>query len=115
MTQRLVFALDLVDDADLIATYEDFHRPGAVWPEVLADIRARGVQQMEIWRTGDRLVMVCEVAEDFSRSVPAGHQSKRWEEMMDRFQRRLPHASPGEKWTPMRRIFDLTAGNGSSS
>ncbi len=104
---RLCFALDLVADAALIAEYEARHAPGAVWPQVVAHIRARGFEAMEIWRTGDRMVMIAEVAGDYPRDVPAPPEDAAWEELMWRFQRPLPHAAEGEKWVPMTQIFDL--------
>lgn len=104
---RLCFALDLIDDAALIAEYEARHAPGALWPAVAAHIRAQGVEAMEIWRTGDRLVMIAEVADDYPRDVPAPPEDAEWEGLMWRFQRPLPHAAPGEKWVAMTRIFDL--------
>ena len=105
--RRLCFALDLIDDAALIADYEARHAPGAVWPAVLAHIRAQGVAAMEIWRTGDRMVMIAEVAEDYPRAVSAPPEFAACEYLMWRFLRPLPHAAPGEKWVTMARIFDL--------
>lgn len=109
MPRRLCFALDLIDDADLIIEYERAHAPGAVWPEVTAGIRAAGYREMEIWRTGDRLFMIAEVDDDWPRSIPDELlvADKRWEAAMDRFQKRLPHSGAGEKWTPMTRIYAL--------
>jgi L-rhamnose mutarotase len=104
---RLCFALDLANDSALIAEYEARHAPGGVWPQVIAHIRAQGVESMEIWRSGDRMVMIAEVAEDYPRAVPAPAEIAEWEELMWRFQRPLPHAAPGEKWVAMTRIFDL--------
>jgi L-rhamnose mutarotase len=107
MTERHCFALDLIDDAALIAEYEARHAPGAVWPVVLDHLAAQGVEAMEIWRTGDRMVMIAEVAEDYPRAVQVPPEIAEWETLMWRFQRTLPHAAPGEKWVPMRRIFAL--------
>ena len=109
MARRLCFALDLVADADLIADYEKAHSPGAAWPEVTQAIRAKGFLAMEIWRTGDRLFMIAEVADDFPRAIPGelAAVDARWETTMDRFQKVLPHAAPGEKWVGMDRIFSL--------
>lgn len=107
MSRRLCKLLDLVDDADLIAAYEAHHRPGAVWPEVIADIRAQGVEEMEIWRSGDRLVMVMNVADDYPRACPAAPRVADWEATMARFQKAVPHTAVGEKWTPMVQIFSL--------
>ncbi|MGK6356781.1 L-rhamnose mutarotase [Sphingomonas sp. DT-207] len=107
MARRVCFALDLVDDARLIAEYEARHAPGAVWPEVIAHIRAQGVESMEIWRTGDRMVMIAEVADDYPRAVTEPPEVEDWETLMWRFQRPLPHAAEGEKWVPMQCIFRL--------
>jgi L-rhamnose mutarotase len=108
MARRVCFALDLVDDAGLIAAYEAAHAPGQVWPEISAGIRAQGYEAMEIWRVGDRLFMVAEVAEDWPRPLDPEAQAidARWQAAMDRFQKRLPFAA-GEKWAPMTRIFSL--------
>ena len=37
---RHYYALDLKDDAAAIAEYERWHRPGVIWPEIVA--RSRG-------------------------------------------------------------------------
>lgn len=108
MTKRRCFALDLNDDPELIAQYERLHARGNVWPEVMAHIRATGVESMEIWRTADRLLMIAEVAEDYPRPVEPPPEVAKWEELMWRFQRPLPNAAEDEKWVPMRRIFSLS-------
>lgn len=110
---RLCLVLDLVDDAALIAAYEQHHAPGAVWPVIVDDIRAQGILDMEIWRSGDRLVMVASLADDYPRprAVPPEHDA--WEALMWRFQKAVPHAAPGQKWVPMTRIFALAEQKGS--
>jgi len=110
MARRHCFALDLIDDAALIAEYEARHAPGAVWPAVLDHLAAQGVEAMEIWRTGDRMVMIAEVADDYPRAVEPPAELAEWEMLMWRFQRALPHALPGEKWMPMQRIFVFGSG-----
>lgn len=109
MSRRVCFALDLVDDAELIAEYEAAHAAGAVWPQVISGIRQAGYDSMEIWRTGDRLFMVAEVADDWPRAVDPEISAvdAQWQDRMDRFQKRLPHGQPDEKWTAMTRIFSL--------
>ncbi len=109
MARRVCFALDLVADAALIAEYERAHAPGATWPEVTEAIRAKGFTAMEIWRTGDRLFMIAEVADDWPRAIPAdlAATDAKWEAAMDRFQKPLPHGAPGEKWVAMDRIYAL--------
>ncbi|UYY59333.1 L-rhamnose mutarotase [Sphingomonas sp. S2-65] len=107
MSRRLCFALDLVDDAALIADYEARHAPGAVWPQIVAHIHAQGFEGMEIWRTADRLVMVADVADDFPRAIAPPPENDAWEALMWKFQKPLAHAAAGEKWVPMQRIFSL--------
>jgi L-rhamnose mutarotase len=117
MTHRLCFALDLVDDRTLIDEYVRMHEPGSVWPTVIEHIRAQGVEALEIWHRADRLFMILEAADDFPRAVEntsMAAENARWELLMDRFQKRLRDAKPGEKWSPLNRIFHLAehAGTG---
>jgi len=109
MSQRKCFALDLVDDAELVAAYEAAHAPGAVWPEVIAGIRAKGFLNMEIWRVDDRLFMVAEVSDAWPIPLDPSQAEVdgRWESVMDRFQHPLRSAADGEKWRPMQRIFAM--------
>lgn len=106
-SRRLIRALDLVDDARIIADYRSWHEPGAVWPEVIAHIRASGVLDMEVWNVGNRLFMILEVAEDFPHDVGEPARVADWERLMSTFQQPLAVASPGEKWVEMTRIFAL--------
>lgn len=107
--RRVCFALDLVEDRDLIAAYEAAHAAGAVPPPVVAGIRAAGWTAMEIWRVDDRLFMVGTAAGEWPRPLPAAlaEAADAWEAAMDRFQRRLAGAPADGKWSPMRRIFSL--------
>ncbi|GGA03719.1 L-rhamnose mutarotase [Dyella caseinilytica] len=107
---RHYYALDLRDDAEAIAEYERWHQPGHVWPEIIASIRASGVEEMEIFRTGNRLVMVVQMVDgdEVSRERDAANaKTLEWEALMDGYQQRLPWAEVGQKWVPMRRIFSL--------
>jgi L-rhamnose mutarotase len=112
MSRRLCFVLDLVNDAAKIAEYEAWHRPGGVWPAIVDDIRAQGIEGMEIWRSGDRMVMIATVADDYPRARAIPPDYERWETLMWSFQKALPHAAPGQKWVPMAQIFDLDAQRG---
>jgi len=110
MSRRLCFALDLIDDWALIEEYVRMHEPGGVWASVIDHIRAQGIEAMEIWHREDRLFMIIEASEDFPRPVGNGSltsDNARWELLMDRFHKRLRDTAPGEKWSPLERIFDL--------
>ena len=105
---------DLRNDPELIEQYEAYHAAGAAWPEVTAGIRAAGITAMEIFRAGNRLMMVMETGPDYDAERHAERNATTprvvaWEALMDRFQQRLPFADAGVKWVPMRRIFSLAA------
>ncbi|HZS71823.1 MAG TPA: L-rhamnose mutarotase [Candidatus Acidoferrum sp.] len=110
MTKRHCLALDLKDDAELIAEYRRYHE--RIWPEITKSIRDSGVEDMEIYQAGTRLFMVMEVNDEFSfeakaRADEANAKVQEWERLMWRFQQALPEAKEGEKWMRMERIFKL--------
>lgn len=107
---RYCLALDLVDDPVLIAEYEEMHRK--VWPEILESITSSGIEQMEIYRTGNRLFMIMEVNEGFSFEKKGAMDAvnekvQQWEQRMWKYQQAIPGSRPGEKWIMMDKIFEL--------
>jgi L-rhamnose mutarotase len=109
---QLYYALDLQDEPDLIEEYERWHQPENIWPEVVDSLRSTGIDDMEILRCGNRLVMVMEVGPNYRAEDRAAHDAghprvQAWEDLMWRFQRPLPFAANGEKWVPMKRVFSL--------
>ena len=110
MLNRYCFALDLKDDKQLIEEYEKYHRQ--VWPEILNSIYEAGIEQLEIYRTANRLFMIMEVNNDFSFEKKSATDAKNakvqeWETLMWEYQQALPTAKPGEKWMLMDKIFQL--------
>ncbi|NML37529.1 L-rhamnose mutarotase [Chitinophaga sp. G-6-1-13] len=108
--KRYCLALDLVNDPQLIAEYEDYHRN--VWPEIKKSITDSGIQNMEIYRAGNRLFMIMEVNDTFSFESKgamdaANPKVQEWEQLMWKYQQALPVAKPGEKWIIMDKIFSL--------
>ena len=107
--KRYCLALDLKDDAALISEYEAYHRN--VWPEILKSIHDSGIEQMVIYRTGNRLFMIMETTNDFGfekKAVmdKANQKVQEWERLMWKYQQALPNAKPGEKWMLMEKIFE---------
>lgn len=108
--KRYCLALDLKDDPQLIAEYEDYHRE--VWPEIKESILGSGIIAMEIYRLENRLFMIMDTAADFSFEQKAiadkaNKKVQEWETLMWKFQQPLPNSKPGEKWVLMDRIFEL--------
>jgi L-rhamnose mutarotase len=108
---RYVLTLDLVADPGVIEAYRTHHR--AVWPEVLQSLRRVGVEEMDIYLLGRRLVMVMDVVEgfdrarDFAKHVASDPRCAEWEKLMKTFQEPPPGAQPGEVWALMERVFSL--------
>lgn len=109
---RTCLALDLKNDPDLIAQYEQHHERQHAWPEIMAGIREGGVLDMQIYRIGNHLFMIVEtpdglpVAEAFQRIGELPRQAE-WARFIGQFQQRLPEALPGEHWAEMKPVFLL--------
>ncbi len=107
---RYCLALDLVNDAALIAEYEKYHEQ--VWPEIIDSIKSSGIDVLDIYRTGNRMFMIIEAGPEFSfekkgKADAANPKVQEWETLMWKFQQALPWAKPGEKWILMEKIFEL--------
>ena len=111
MSGRHVLTMNLKDDPGIIETYTRLHCD--VWPEVQASLRHAGVERMDIYRLGCRLVMLVEMRDglDF-RSAFAAHESSsprvaEWERLMKSLQEPVPEASADEWWAAMEPVFHL--------
>jgi L-rhamnose mutarotase len=107
---RYCFALDLKDDPNLMAAYEEYHR--SVWPEIIQSIKEADIKSLEIYRVSNRLFMIMETGPDFSFEKKAEADAHnpmvvQWEKLMWEYQQALPNVKPGEKWMLMDKIFTL--------
>jgi L-rhamnose mutarotase len=108
--KKYCLTLDLKDDPQLIAEYEAYHKK--VWYEVLISIENSGIESMEIYRFGTRLVMIIEADQGFSferkaLADTANAKVQEWETLMWKYQQSLPGSTPDEKWMLMDKIFEL--------
>ncbi|MCY3998806.1 MAG: L-rhamnose mutarotase [Flavobacteriaceae bacterium] len=107
--KNYALAVDMPDDKQLIEKYIEYHRN--VWPEILKSIRDSGIINMKIYHIGNRLHMHITVNENFSFEQKnqmdlANPVVQKWEKLMSQFQIPIPWAKPGQKWTPLKLIFD---------
>lgn len=110
--KRHCLALDLKDDPGLIEEYEYWHKAENGWPEVRRSILEAGIVVMEIYRTGNRLMMIMETNDVYDETAKAASDAanpkvQEWEQLMWKFQQPLPWAKEGEKWVLMEQIFQL--------
>ncbi len=108
--RQYCLTLSLEDNDELIREYVEYHKPGNVWPEVIESIRASGIIDMQIYRSGLQLIMVLSVSDEFgfeakSRSDSVNPKVVEWEQLMERFQERAVNAA--DKWQEIPRIFEL--------
>ncbi|MFD1163726.1 L-rhamnose mutarotase [Hwangdonia seohaensis] len=108
--KRHCFALDLIDDDELIAEYKKYHEK--IWPEITASIKNSGIEVLEIYCVANRLFMIMEVNASFSfekKSKMDANNPKvqEWEALMWTYQQALPIAKAGEKWLLMEKIYQL--------
>ncbi|MBA6152846.1 L-rhamnose mutarotase [Gelidibacter maritimus] len=111
-TNRHCFALDLINDAELISAYKKYHEN--VWPEIEKSIKDSGILALEIYLVENRLFMIMEVNETFSferkdKMDANNPKVQEWESLMWKYQQALPTAKDGEKWVLMDQIYQLKA------
>ncbi|MCQ2384039.1 MAG: L-rhamnose mutarotase [Paludibacteraceae bacterium] len=108
--KRYCQILNLKDDSELIAKYCEAH--AHVWPEIQAGIRGVGILDMQIFRRGTTLFMICDTVDDFdwikdnARLATLPRQAE-WEAYVAQFQGCDPNAPSTEKWQLMEKIFEL--------
>jgi L-rhamnose mutarotase len=74
--QRFCLALDLIDDAEMIREYEEYHKSGNAWPEVTQHDLDVGITSIQIYRTGNRLFMILEADDNFTFEKKAALESQ---------------------------------------
>ena len=110
--RQYCLTLDLNADKELARQYEEYHKPGNVWLEVIDNILESGILDMQIYRSGTQLIMVMTVMDSFSFEDKARRDSQNprvveWERLMARFQHTDNQASAVAKWQVLSNIFDL--------
>lgn len=106
--KRYCQTLTLVDDEQMIECYVEAH--SHVWPEVVEGQREVGILDMQIFRKGRTLFMICDTIDDFdwqrdmARLAVLPRQAE-WEAYVSQFQGCDPNAPSAAKWQMMERIF----------
>lgn len=111
-TKRYVQRLDLKSDEEAIQLYRKLHSEECHWKEIRDGIREVGILEMEIYISGNRLVMVVDAPEDFNwdasmaklASLP---RQAEWEHLVAKFQKCGENATSEDKWQMMERMFYL--------
>ena len=108
--KKYCLALDLKNDAALITSYKKHHEK--IWPEINKSIQSAGIENLDIYLTGNRLFMIMEVNDTFSFEKKTAMdlenpKVQEWEQLMWKYQQKLPWAKADEKWILMDEIYKL--------
>ena len=110
--KRYVQTMDLKNDPELMARYQQVHSREGVWQEILDGIREVGILEMDIYLLDGRLVMIVETPLDFDWDEAMARlatlpRQQEWEAYVAQFQQCDASATSNEKWKMMNRIFHL--------
>lgn len=108
--KRYCQTLSLVPDEKLISKYVEVH--SKVWPEVMAGQHEVGILDMQIYRYGNQVFMICDTVDDFDweRDMARLAQLPRqveWEAYVAQYQGCDPKAPSADKWHLMEKIYQL--------
>ena len=104
--------MDISDDPALMEEYRKWHSEAYSWKEVRDGIREVGILEMEIYMSGNHLVMVVDTPLDWDwqtamdRLATLPRQAE-WEAFVAQFQNCDASARSDEKWKMAGRIFHL--------
>ena len=97
-----------MDDEQLIRQYVEAH--AHVWPEIIEGQRQVGILDMQIYRRGRDLFMICDTLDSFDwdrdmAKLATLPRQAEWEAYVSQFQGADPAAPSAAKWQLMDRIF----------
>ena len=106
--KRYCQTLELTDNPELIEQYVEAH--AHVWPEIIEGQHAVGILEMQIYRKGNRLFMICDTVDDFEwerdmKRLATMPRQAEWEAYVSQFQGCAAEARSDEKWQLMEKIF----------
>ncbi|MBT3994346.1 MAG: L-rhamnose mutarotase [Chloroflexi bacterium] len=109
MSKSIAQVTDLIDDPEIIAKYEEYHRNA--WPEIREKQKAIGIERMEIFRSGNHLFMYITAPDDFDfdadfigfKPTP---RNQEWQDIMSTMLQKVPEATDGELWSRVPTVFD---------
>jgi L-rhamnose mutarotase len=112
----VVMTTDLVNDSAAIQQYEYLHSKQGVWPELKKANEVSGINEIQIYRFDNRLVMMVtypehtDVQKMDSLYISSHKRVKEWGELMSKFQQSLPGVDSAQKWVVMKRIHHYKDG-----
>jgi len=97
---------------DEIAGYEDIHKKGNTWPDVIDNIKNAGIEKMKIYLLHDYSIVYMEAVDikksfDYLGSQPS---QIKWNEATSRFMETQPEYGSEEVVKTLKCVFDFEKG-----
>lgn len=111
-TKRFVQTMQLKDDSELIRKYREAHDKEHFWHEIEEGIKQVGILEMEIYISGNTLVMIVDAPLDFNWDEAMARlatlpRQEEWERYIAAFQDCDENATSDQKWQMTERMFYL--------
>lgn len=112
----MVMTAELVNDSNVFRMYDSLHSKKGIWPAILKANLASGIEQVRIYRFGNRLMMMVEMpaGTDLEKMnslyVNADEKVKEWGKLIDSLQKSLPGVDSTKKWVEMKLIHHYRDG-----
>ena len=108
--KKFCYTLDLKDNKKSKEKYIKYHKN--IWPEIIHSLKDSGVVKAEIYNVETRLFLIFETNESFSEKNKKKLDDnnpivQKWEQLMSKYQKKLPFSKPNEKWVKMDKIFEF--------
>jgi L-rhamnose mutarotase len=114
--RTLMMTTELVADSAVYRFYDSMHSAAGVWPALEKANRSAGIEEVRIWRYGNRLAMLLRLPADADPAVTdslylsADPSVADWGRMMSNLQRALPGVDSTRKWVEMQTIHHYLDG-----
>ena len=110
--KRYCQTMELKNDAELIKKYRRAHDEAHFWREINEGIRSVGILEMELYISGNRLMMIVETPLDFDWDAAMARlatlpRQQEWEDFVSVFQQCKAGDTADDKWKMMERMFHL--------
>ncbi|MEX0274578.1 MAG: L-rhamnose mutarotase [Flavobacteriaceae bacterium] len=107
--KRIAMALKLKKDPFLLEEYKEIHAPNRIWPQVLDNMDAMGIKDMELYLMGYQAFLIMDVPPNFDLEKQGAiwsqlPQEADWQQYVSKFQEVNPHSNAVDKWKVVEQV-----------
>ncbi len=110
--KRFVMTLELKKDKEFLEAYKEIHKPNKIWPQILSNMDAIGIINMEIYLQGYQAFLIMDTHLDYDIQKDGERwanlpREKEWQQYVSKFQRVNSKNNAMEKWKQMKIINNI--------